>query len=88
VILAGHFLVTCSRVPRDGSPIRVLHDTTEFSYRRPRTEQVGLLRTTQCWPGKGKKGLPRLHTVCGILMHSSLAVTTEGLPLGLVAVKY
>ncbi|WP_246775058.1 transposase [Bradyrhizobium diazoefficiens] len=26
--------------------------------------------------------------VCGILMHSSLAVTTEGLPLGLTAVKF
>jgi hypothetical protein len=30
----------------------------------------------------------RPHTVCGILMHSSLAVTTEGLPLGLAAVKF
>jgi hypothetical protein len=27
-------------------------------------------------------------TVCGILMHSSLAVTTEGLPLGLAAIKF
>jgi hypothetical protein len=26
--------------------------------------------------------------VCGILMHSSLAVTTEGLPLGLTAIKF
>jgi hypothetical protein len=25
---------------------------------------------------------------CGILMHSSLAVTTSGLPLGLTAVKF
>jgi Transposase DNA-binding/Transposase DDE domain len=87
-ILAGHFLATRSRVPKDSSPILVLHDTTEFSYRRTRIESVGLLRTTPCWPGKGKKGMPCLHTVCGILMHSSLAVTTEGLPLGLVAVKY
>lgn len=87
-ILAGHFLATRSRVPRDDSAILVLHDTTEFSYRRTHTEPVGLLRTTPYWPGKGKKGMPRLHTVCGILMHSSLAVTTEGLPLGLAAVKY
>src|ERR687893_3038534 len=28
-----------------------------------------------------------MHTVCGLLMHTSLAVTTEGLPLGLSAVK-
>ena len=87
-ILAGHFLATRSRVAKDSSPILVLHDTTEFSYRRTDTEPIGLLRSTPCWPGKGKKGMPCLHTVCGILMHSSLAVTTAGLPLGLVAVKY
>jgi len=28
-----------------------------------------------------------MHTVCGILMHSSLAVTTDGVPLGLAALK-
>ena len=28
------------------------------------------------------------HAVCGILMHSSLAVTEEGLPLGLAAIKF
>jgi len=28
------------------------------------------------------------HTVCGILMHSSLALTREGLPLGLAAVRF
>lgn len=28
------------------------------------------------------------HTVCGLFMHSSLAVTTNGLPLGLPAVKF
>ncbi len=31
-------------------------------------------------------GRLRSHTVCGILMHSSLAVTIEGVPLGLAAV--
>jgi len=29
-----------------------------------------------------------MHTVCGLLMHSSLVVTTEGLPLGIAAVKF
>jgi hypothetical protein len=28
------------------------------------------------------------HTVCGILMRSSLAVTIEGLPLGLAPIKF
>jgi hypothetical protein len=54
-ILAGHFLATRSRVPKDSSPILVLHDTTEFSYKRRHTESVGLLRTTPCWPGKAKR---------------------------------
>lgn len=38
--------------------------------------------------GWGKDGRPRLHTVCGMLMHSSLVVTLEGLPLGLAAIKF
>ncbi len=38
--------------------------------------------------GRDKRGRLRHHTVCGMLMHSSLAVTTEGLPLGLSAVKF
>jgi hypothetical protein len=29
-----------------------------------------------------------MHTVCGLLMHASLAVTTDGLPLGLAAVMF
>ena len=29
-----------------------------------------------------------MHTVCGLLMHASLAVTTEGMPLGLAAIKF
>jgi hypothetical protein len=38
--------------------------------------------------GRDKAGRLRSHTVCGILMHSSLAVTSEGLPLGLAAIKF
>ncbi|VTR96989.1 transposase : Transposase OS=Agrobacterium sp. ATCC 31749 GN=AGRO_5176 PE=4 SV=1 [Gemmata massiliana] len=34
------------------------------------------------------KGRYATHTVCGILMHSSLVITTDGLPLGLAAVKF
>ncbi len=29
-----------------------------------------------------------MHSICGILMHSSLAVTTDGLPLGVAAIKF
>lgn len=30
----------------------------------------------------------RPHAVCGILMHSRLAITLDGLPLGVAAVKF
>src|SRR6185369_3397075 len=37
-----------------------------------------------------KDSIGRLHrsTICGILMHSSLLVTPEGLPLGITAIKF
>jgi hypothetical protein len=86
-ILAGHFQSTCDRaVAAAEGPILVLHDTTELSYQRKRPERIGI--TYRINSGKDKAGRYRMHTVCGLLMHSSLAVTVEGLPLGLAAVKF
>lgn len=85
-ILAGHFQATRERFQATDGPILVLHDTTEFSYTRESKEAIGILYKT-CGR-KDKDGRPRLHTVCGILMHSSLAVTSEGLPLGVTAIKF
>ena len=85
-ILRGHFDATRHRFGASDGPILVLHDTTEFSWRRKRPEAVGF--TTTVNSGRDKAGRDRLHTVCGLLMHSSLAVTTEGLPLGMAAVKF
>src|SRR3954454_6406041 len=85
-ILAGHFLSTRDRAAGAGGPVMVLHDTTEFSYRSRRPERVG--QTCRVNSGKDKQGRYRQHTVCGLLMHASLAVTAEGLPLGLAAVKF
>ena len=85
-ILAGHFQSTRVRVASARGPILVLHDTTEFSYQREHPEAIGL--TYKVNSGRDKAGRFRLHTVCGILMHSSLAVTTEGLPLGLAGIKF
>ena len=85
-ILGGHFRSTRDRAGGVGGPVMVLHDTTEFSYRRRRPERVG--QTCRVNSGKDKQGRFRMHTVCGLLMHSSLAVTAEGLPLGLAAVKF
>ena len=85
-ILAGHFQATRERFAATDGPILILHDTTEFSYTRESKQAIGILYKT-CGR-KDKDGRPRLHTVCGILMHSSLAVTAEGLPLGLAAIKF
>lgn len=85
-ILAGHFHATRDRAVATSGPILVLHDTTEFTYQREDIEAVGKTRINIA--GAYDDGRLRLYTACGILMHSSLAVTTEGLPLGLTAIKF
>jgi hypothetical protein len=85
-ILAGHFQATRDRLATTDTLTLVLHDTTEFTFHRGETGPVGILHKS--YMRKNKRGRPQHYTVCGILMHSSLAVTTEGLPLGLTAVKF
>jgi hypothetical protein len=80
VILSGHFAATSTRFAATDGPVLVLHDTTEFSFQRDTPEGIGTLSLI--------KGRHVRHTVCGLLMHSSLAVTTTGVPLGLAAVKF
>jgi hypothetical protein len=75
-ILSGHFASTQARAAAIQEPLLVLHDTTEFTF-QANGPSVGLITN-----------LPRKRTVCGLLMHSSLVVTTDGLPLGLAAVKF
>jgi hypothetical protein len=84
-ILSGHFQATRDRFASSTGFIFVLHDTTEFSFQRERPDLIGV--TYNVNSGRDKAGRIRSHTVCGILMHSSLAVTSEGLPLGLAAAK-
>jgi Transposase DNA-binding len=85
-ILTGHFQSTRDRIAANGRPLLVLHDTTEFSFQREKPHAIG--STCRINSGRDKAGRLRSHTVCGILMHSSLAVTMEGIPLGLAAVKF
>lgn len=85
-ILGGHFQSTRDRTVATDGPVLVLHDTTEFAYQRENTEAIGITKSINS--GRDKAGRLRAHTVCGILMHSSLVVTIEGLPLGLAAVKF
>ena len=85
-IMAGHFQATRGRLAQAGQKILMLHDTSEFSFQRDKDSKLGLLGRPAC--GKGKDGRIKFITVRGILMHSSLAVTLDGLPLGLAAVKF
>jgi Transposase DNA-binding len=80
VILAGHFAATAARFAATPGTVLVLHDTTEFSFTRDTPDGVGQLSFV--------KGRHVTHTVCGVLLHSSLVLTTGGVPLGLAAVKF
>lgn len=85
-ILAGHFEATRERVAAIGGWVLVLQDTTEFCYKRRRPEQIGALGLTPV--GRDLHGRIELRQTCGLQMHSSLAITPEGLPLGLCAAKF
>ena len=85
-ILAGHFQATRSRVAAIDDLILVLQDTTEFTYKRSNPEKIGAIGLTPV--GRDLHGHLEHRTVCGLLLHASLAVTAEGLPLGLSAAKF
>jgi Transposase DNA-binding len=86
-ILAGHFQSTKERVHAiPDAPILILQDTTEFSYHRDDEDAIGSTRIIPT--NKDLFGKPIQHKKCGILMHSSLAITAKGLPLGLTAIKF
>jgi len=85
-ILSGHFHSTSDRFRATDGLALILHDTTEFSYQRERPELIGNINVMA--GRKDDRCRPHQHTVCGILMHSSLVVTAEGLPLGLGAIKF
>jgi Transposase DNA-binding len=85
-ILSGHFSATRSRFAATNGPILLIQDTTEFAYQREAADQIGITKSVNS--GRDKRGRLRHHTVCGMLMHSSLAVTIDGVPLGLSAVKF
>jgi hypothetical protein len=79
-ILSGHFASTQARATAIKEPLLVLHDTTEFSY-QSQDDSIGLLSALP-FPSK------RQFRFRGFLMHSSLVLTTDGIPLGLTAVKF
>ena len=87
-ILSGHFQATRDRVAKIGGQVLVLHDTTEFTYKRDKPHLVGVTRRVPTGKDRKKEVRNNLVTVCGILMHSSLVTTVEGLPLGLASIKF
>ena len=85
-ILAGHFAATARRAASAEGTLLVLQDTTEFVYQRAAPESIGYTKHVNS--GRDKEGRWRQHKLCGVLMHASLAVTLEGLPLGLTAARF
>jgi hypothetical protein len=85
-VLAGHFAATAMRCAASEEPILILQDTTEFIYSRARPDKIGFTKTINA--GRYKASQPNVLTLCGVLMHSSLAITLKGTPLGLTAVKF
>ena len=85
-ILAGHFQATASRFAATAGLVLVVQDTTAFSFRWAKPETVGAIGRVPI--GRDRNGTPRAHTQCGLLMHTSLVVTLEGLPLGLAAARF
>ena len=85
-ILAGHFLSTRDRMAQHDGLILMLHDTTELTYQRDKPEAIGFTKSINS--GRDKKGRLRSHKLCGIMMHASLAISVDGLPLGVAATKF
>lgn len=83
-ILTGHFAATKSRMAAVDGRMLVLHDTTAFSYPRDADSDLGELNHFRSKRGK----VVETKSTRGILMHSSLVITPEGLPLGLAAIKF
>lgn len=78
-ILKCHFQETAKRFQNNKDRVLIMHDTSEFTYHRKGNQlgQIGINNS------RGAK-----ITIQGILMHSSLALTTTGLPIGITAVKF
>ncbi len=83
-ILAGHFQATAARSTGTDGVNLVLHDTTEFSMQHDSPAPVGIIKSLR----SGRSYVTPYVMTCGVLLHSSLAITESGLPLGLCAAKF
>jgi hypothetical protein len=87
-LLAGHFEAARARVQATPGTILILHDTTEFVFHRESAAEFGLLGRPCLDTGRQPGRQWRQFTLRGLLMHSSMAVTLQGVPLGLTAAKF
>ncbi|WP_247567563.1 transposase DNA-binding-containing protein [Bradyrhizobium sp. 151] len=85
-VMAGHFAATAARFKAREGPVLILQDTSEFIFSRESPGKIGYTNTIN--DGCYGAGQPTTHTLCGVLMHSSLVVTTSGTPLGSSTVKF
>ena len=85
-ILEGHFAASAQRIQATDGPILILQDTTEFSFKRAHPEKIGFTKVSTGHKLKDRRH--QKHMICGLLMHASLAITPDGLPLGLTAAKF
>lgn len=85
-IFEDRFAASALRMQATDGPILILQDTTEFSLKRSAPEKIGFTKVST--GRKLKEGGYQKHVVCGCLMHASLAITSDGLLLGLTAAKF
>jgi len=82
-ILAPHITATQKRVNSLNEKILVIHDTTEYHYtHHNKTEGLGYLSELS----KNKASEDKVYSQ-GFLMHTSLALTTVCIPLGILNEK-
>ena len=78
-ILKTHVEHTVERSKKEQT-ILAIQDTSYISWRHPKTKGLGVISRT---PGKNVK----MRESKGVVMHTCFAVSTEGLPLGLLSQK-
>lgn len=59
--MKGHFAATQGRCALSPGTLLVLHDTCEFTYRRNKDSEIGVIGRTAS--GKTKAGRPIRHTI-------------------------
>jgi len=83
-MLSGHYHESAKRIAANDGPVLVLHDTCEFTFKRKDPKPIG---STRKIPSNERihGAFGHSRTACGCLLHASLAITPEGLPVGLTA---